>query len=535
MKYDRSVSTSNSALWAGYGDALGFITELADTDGVRWRAGIERITQTIPWKRRVGGRFGAVLNLPAGCYSDDTQLRLAVARAIGSGGHFDIESFAKIELVIWPSYALGGGIASKAASSNLSKRDVNWFSNFYGNNSASYWGSGGNGVAMRIQPHVWSAVDIEDYGSLALNILRNGICTHGHPRALAGAVLHGWWLARTFRERCFPGPSEWEEDVHRLSSVYKWLMQDEMIGTFWAPAWQERYGQRFDEGISTVQEELKSDIDELKSLGPDRVRYREMVNCLGVLDPSHRGSGTKTALLAAALALRFQDAPPQNALIEATNMLGTDTDTIATMAGAMLGALWPEPPSGLLDDKEYILNSSDRLCRIHRGEEVKSFLYPDPGNWSTPKSMLDVLTAKDGELEVAGLGKAVMIDEPVCADSKGNNSRQWVRLNFGQKIFIKHRGLHCLEKESPLKFSKNLLSQDRYEEISTKKRRGSEETKTETVDQKTQEAIRSGFDEKLIGQHLLSFAVEQDGIEKAIAYSAILVKAKRARWQKGQG
>ncbi|RDH90013.1 MAG: hypothetical protein DIZ77_01980, partial [endosymbiont of Seepiophila jonesi] len=201
---DRAIATQYSALWSAYGDALGFITELTDKKGLKWRTGLNRVDHTVKWQRRIGGRFGLVLDLPVGCYSDDTQLRLATARAINSNGRFDAESFAKIELTVWPSYALGAGRASKAAAANLGRGNVNWFSNFYETAQTSYLNSGGNGVAMRIQPHVWASADLRDYSGLAMEILRNGICTHGHPRALAGAVLHGWFLAETLRSRSIP-------------------------------------------------------------------------------------------------------------------------------------------------------------------------------------------------------------------------------------------------------------------------------------------------------------------------------------------
>jgi hypothetical protein len=50
-----------------------------------------------------------------------------------------------------------------------------------------------------------------------------------------------------------------------------------------------------------------------------------------------------------------------------------------------------------------------------------------------------------------------------------------------------------------------------------------------TIDELSGEAIRSGFQAELIGKHLLTFSELPDGIEKAVAYSAIVVKARRAR------
>src|ERR1700726_3631681 len=118
----------HSALWAAAGDALGWITELSHGEsGVRYRTGANTVTRPVAWVRTIGGRHGPKVELPAGTYSDDTQLRLAVSRSIRGNGSFDVEAFAKIELTVWPTYALGGGLGTKAAASNLARRGVNWF------------------------------------------------------------------------------------------------------------------------------------------------------------------------------------------------------------------------------------------------------------------------------------------------------------------------------------------------------------------------------------------------------------------------
>src|SRR5690348_8353752 len=72
-----------SALWAAWGDALGFPTELTRSgQSLQGRLGADEVSIPTAWKRRVGGRFGVETELPAGTYSDDTQLRLSVARSI---------------------------------------------------------------------------------------------------------------------------------------------------------------------------------------------------------------------------------------------------------------------------------------------------------------------------------------------------------------------------------------------------------------------------------------------------------------------
>ena len=100
-------------MWAAFGDALGFISALANEAQLRRRISRDVVETTVAWKRRVGGKFGIDVDLPAGCYSDDTQLRLATCRAIRGDGAFDVEAFAKVELPVWLSYGLGGGARNK--------------------------------------------------------------------------------------------------------------------------------------------------------------------------------------------------------------------------------------------------------------------------------------------------------------------------------------------------------------------------------------------------------------------------------------
>ena len=143
------------------------------------------------WKRRIGGRTGITASLPKGCYSDDSQLRLATSRAIRADG-FDVEAFAKVELPIWLSYALGGGRSTTAAAEHLAKTRSPWFANTFKGWNAS----GGNGAAMRVQPHVWAARTPDNPDSFLPAVVRNSICTHSHATGLMGAVLHALCVAR---------------------------------------------------------------------------------------------------------------------------------------------------------------------------------------------------------------------------------------------------------------------------------------------------------------------------------------------------
>jgi ADP-ribosylglycohydrolase len=60
---------------------------------------------------------------------------------------------------------------------------VNWFSNFFEGSQQRYVNTGGNGAAMRVQPHVWASSGETD--ELILNVLRDALVTHGHPQGFA--------------------------------------------------------------------------------------------------------------------------------------------------------------------------------------------------------------------------------------------------------------------------------------------------------------------------------------------------------------
>ena len=60
----------------------------------------------------------------------------------------------------------------------------------------SYYMAGGNGVVMRIMPHVIK--NEEDIEYIMKQVLLNGMYTHGHPRLLVGAMLYAYSLAYIF-------------------------------------------------------------------------------------------------------------------------------------------------------------------------------------------------------------------------------------------------------------------------------------------------------------------------------------------------
>ncbi len=427
-----------SALWAAWGDALGFITELTDASGVRARLGAEHVETTVPWRRRVGGRFGPTVDLPAGTYSDDTQLRLAVARAIRSDGDFDVEAFAKVELTVWPSYALGGGRASRAAASNLARRAVSWSSNFFDERGVRYLESGGNGAAMRIQPHVWAAPEHAPEAFLAPVIL-DAVVTHGHPRGILGAAFHALCLSSALRTGDVPGPQAWEAMLSALRELPRLIESQESL-ELWVPVWTERgradLKSRFDDVISECEAHLRM-FETAGRLAPEHA-YEQLIQDLELRSPAARGSGTRTAFMSAFAAWLFRDRPA-DAIRVSANALGTDTDTLATLAGAILGAVCGAEPPGPIADRPYIIEDAERLWRIRNRESVGNHPYPDLLQWKPPRAQLDAAGSTDRGLAIAGLGPAEPVSSEYALRGNEDGIWQWVELWFGQSLLVKRR------------------------------------------------------------------------------------------------
>jgi ADP-ribosylglycohydrolase len=546
MRIEQRTRIVNSVLWAAYGDALGFITELGDLHTLRYRTGEDSVTQTIKWKRRIGGRFGTVLELPAGCYSDDTQLRLSVSRSIGADGHFDVEAFAKIELPVWLSYSLGGGLSTKAAASSLVRENVNWFSNFFSSKTSSYFGAGGNGAAMRIQPHVWASSDASQRSTYMRSVVRNTISTHGHLNAIVGAYFHAACLGFVLSEKEIPGPDQWRQMVSQVVEISAFVQSDDELNSFWLPVWNQRSARDLEVSLQETRQEAMKDVEIIDEIVQQQGNgsYSRILRSLGALDPATRGSGIKTALVAAALSWTFRDRPISEALVVAANALGSDTDSIATMAGAILGANCQSPPEGALADRDYIVEEANRLYEVGRGDARRDFKYPDLMSWRAPKTLLTAVTSHRGQAVMAGLGYASSVGERRVDKKDKNLVWQWLKLEFGQTVLVRTR--QTLEETLPENLIGRYVSvqgipetrkamsaqSDLFREsVAVRSREGKGQTvaSTASLDGLTTIAINSGFNYDVIGRHIVDLSEQPNGVELVVAYSAIIAKARKAR------
>lgn len=450
-----------SALWAAWADALGFPTELASPQILRSRFDNLPPDEARTWRRRIGGRMGPTVDLPVSVYSDDTQLRLAVGRCIRTGGRFDVEAFSKIELPVFLSYQLGAGLGTKAAARALGRRTTRWYSNFFDDRGASYVNGGGNGAAMRIQPHVWAAPRHRPDAFLP-PLLRDAVSTHGHPRGIVGAALHGLSLGTLLNEGEVPAPNRWAAMARYLERLIADVKEDDILADRWLPEWERRSGTSWDTAVTITISELGEQLAAAaRAAGradkdPDTT-YRKLLTQLGGMEPKTRGSGTISAVLALWLGWSYRD-DPERGVRTAAGLLGSDTDTIASMAGALLGTFSRKGPPADVADVELIAGEAARLERLSNGETQSSFPHPDTLHWRPPSSIADSVGLIEDRVAVAGLGTAREQGDPIPGSGKNAGLWQWLLTDYGQLLLAKRRPKLRKLPDSTMPRSRSALS-----------------------------------------------------------------------------
>ncbi|MBD9596945.1 ADP-ribosylglycohydrolase family protein [Ensifer sp. ENS05] len=549
---DRQVAVIGSALWAAAGDALGWITELGDEGTVRHRTGSSSVSRTVEWRRRIGGKFGPTVRLPAGTYSDDTQLRLAVGRATGPTGVFDAEAFAKIELPVWSSYSLGAGRGTSAAAANLAKTSVSWFNNFFGQaDGRNYFVAGGNGAAMRIQPHVWKS-DPSRPDTFLPDVLRDSVITHGAPKGIGGAVFHSLCVAYALNEGRAPELDVWRNFIQHLEYCEAIIKSDDKLGLFWLKAWESKARRSLSDAFKEEITQAQQAIGKVAEFADNPARYEDVLQALGCLDEATRGAGIGTALAAAVVAKYVEKVGEEDALLIAANALHSDTDTIASMAGAIFGCFASIDMTWDIQDKDYIASEARRIAALSKGQKVPSFHYPDLLSWTPPTTQSDGVGLLDGRLFMAGLGGLKEIGEEYEANDA---VWQWASLPFGQTVLTKRRRKPRLlsaadaplvpvpakqtsqRSPTPSPFPKSrqpdFFAGGQSSLVTGGNVGGRRVVEPDLekldLDALTALVIESGFSAALIGRIVLALASRENGVEVTIAFSAIVAKALRLR------
>jgi ADP-ribosylglycohydrolase/catechol 2,3-dioxygenase-like lactoylglutathione lyase family enzyme len=346
------------------GDALGWPNE---DRGRRTGGGSEPKLEFIEWRRRDGGRYAAhEETIGAGEYSDDTQLVLALARARGAGADW-WERWTQVELPLWLFYERGGGTATKRAARAWAAGKEPWA----GEERDRYFEAGGNGVAMRVLPHVLVGCRDDDFTDTAGSVVKDGITTHGHPIALVGALGYAYALWVAVRREDVLDYGALVANVTDAAATWSPLPDD--LPQSWRDAADEHatgdYSTGWTETVAAFVDLLGVAASGMAegALSVDRETLEE----LGAFDRRVNGAGTVTAASAIFLASRYASRPAQG-LVAAAFATGADTDTVAAMAGGLLGAIngdeWLQGIARRLQDVRYLVRMSQSLIRGSGGD-----------------------------------------------------------------------------------------------------------------------------------------------------------------------
>lgn len=454
---------------AAIGDALGWMTEFEKSQSsLKKNFGTNYINSFHHWEKNVGGRFyGYVDKLDSGSYSDDTQLLLSVARSINKDGFVDQQYFAKKELPEWLLYSRGAGRTIKNAARKIERKSAKWNNNFFtfkaGRATIDYRESGANGAAMRILPIALANFGEQD--KIKEEIFGNSIITHGHPRAILGAMLYGYSIntilrfnPENFNYKIFL--TELGKDIHQKFSI-DFLDSPKLKSweTEWNKNSKESFRILFKNIIDETQEYLRT---AYKLITNDSSDF-ESLSKLGCYKNETKGSGTSTVIAGIYLACKYSNEPLKG-IEQAVNSIGTDTDSIAAFTGGLIGALHGQSiiPSKWksLQDLDYIDAVSTRLLEISesRAEFKKE---AKTGNQKSLKEIEDDSYEIEDKVYLETLGEGIIkaIDRQKTLTKGKYNLILDVQFEVGQ--FCRFAKLLSIEKEDKLElFTENIENEE---------------------------------------------------------------------------
>lgn len=242
--------------------------------------------------------------LRPGCWTDETQLTVAITRSIISGGDLDYDAIANAHVHAFETLELRGWEATtKQACRRLAQGTDRLRS--------GKLGGSGNGVAAKIAPiAAWSTLRGETRDTLLQHCVNVGVMTHHDPRAIVGAYL----IALLVRD-ALVGPRKWNPSPER----YEELIEEAR----WAEGVLVTSLGGSDDPISQNLSELSDALDSESTELAEFSRGATSYVCNSV---------PYVVALLCGRAWEFEDG-----VVAAVNG-GGDTDTNGAMVGAVLGA-----------------------------------------------------------------------------------------------------------------------------------------------------------------------------------------------------
>lgn len=298
---------AGAALGTMCGDALGMPVEGWSAEAIQERYG--RLDRMLP------GR------LPAGSYTDDSQMMLAILETLAQRGRLDPEYLAqRFWACFEPARGYGGRVAG--VMQRLA-RGVPW--------DRAGTDSYGNGGAMRVG--VLGAFYADDHETLLRAALDQCRITHFHPRGLAGAAAQALAVGLVCRLA-----SQGEEPEPR------------------------RLVEQLAAAVGGIDHHLAERLRAMPQLlrGHEEAARRALV-------AAYACDVTAAEAVPAALGAFLAAESAEQAVVLAVS-LGGDTDTIGAMTGALAGAYWgleglPRPWLEALENGPQGRDYALELCR----------------------------------------------------------------------------------------------------------------------------------------------------------------------------
>ncbi|MHC5761773.1 ADP-ribosylglycohydrolase family protein [Nostoc sp.] len=427
---------AGSIIAAAAGDALGWMTEfIRSHNDLKHKMGLEQVTDYQSWSKRVGGRFqGYEDYIAAGEYSDDTQLTICTAVCISLNGCFDYHPFCKFEYPMWLEYARGAGGTVKEAAEKIQRKSADWNSNFFSRKmkegSIDYRDGGANGAAMRISPHVLA--NVGRWEQAEADIWRNSIISHGHPRAIVGALLYGYALQTVLQ---WSEPSIGQQLIEILGN---WVKQLQIPKIPALKTWLTEWNKGRVESFELVFEKTKQEAVEWLRLVWLGLRKDEspqnILEQLGCFDQATKGSGLATAIAGVYLFAR-QPEQTQESIITAANMIGSDTDSIAAFVGGLGGAAFgleviSEKWRSQIQDAPFLICIGKYLAKISAGEHEKMKIRPGYSGIKLGKALCRQTVHRDMRVVHCRLGAGTITEIDKQSLLTQGRTVTTVRINF---------------------------------------------------------------------------------------------------------
>lgn len=394
------------------GDALGWPNEIRAKNTEK---SSEISDHFIEWTRRCGRPYWHNEKILPGEYSDDTQMTLSVARSIIAGNWEEI--LIKKELPFWLNYERGGGRALLKAAESCKRGIVPWLANY----PKDYFNAGGNGVVMRILPHVIALAHSFDINELMTNVIKDSIITHGHPRAILGATCYAFALNYLLKKdtvleygelvtAVLDGQNIWGALPNSIAFENWNNIAGHRSGYDYPSEWKSTFSNMISQ-FKFIHTSLK------RGLMLDDNTVLTQLECFGKVN----GAGDVAILTAIYLASKYANNPVLGIKIPAFSF-GADTDTIASITGGLLGMLcgtnWIPTEWKAVQDYECLIQITELLLSENSKEAAKavvSGVKEKTGDWeSTPIGLMRKLSASNIE---SGKNTIVIINK--CQSSLG--------------------------------------------------------------------------------------------------------------------